>query len=164
MSPLSSCRLHGSRYCLSAGREIYRPIQDICGKLVFLNVRLFHSSRFPPHFIDRIVTLGSLQWLPQLFWLLFVGCASHLLIIMTKGNVKKRVKVLCASMPFERGTKPGTTACRSYKSKQKHWMLDGLRALKAPIVSSINCYQLLFDVDFPKETKFDFSKYNGIHT
>ena len=62
---------------------------------------------------------------------------------MTKGNrptFKKRVKGACDAMPFVSGSQFDEPNPRSMKSKQRSWMLNGLKAMKAPMAPVLQKY------------------------
>ena len=63
------------------------------------------------------------------FWVLI------LVVEMGKPTTKARVRGVCRSMPFQCNEKQGDgKPPHSMKSKQRQWMMDGLRAMKAPVV------------------------------
>lgn len=53
------------------------------------------------------------------------------------GSVQRRVKLARRALPFECGTQPGKLGNlpRNLKDKQRSWLLDGLRAMQAPLVA-----------------------------
>ena len=57
---------------------------------------------------------------------------------MTKRvSLKSRIGGIRKGMPFEceKATPPKRTSPKSWKAKQRMWMLSGLRHLKAPVAS-----------------------------
>ena len=57
---------------------------------------------------------------------------------MTKGvSLKSRIGGIRSGMPFEcqKVNPPKRTSPKTWKAKQRTWMLSGLRHLKAPVAS-----------------------------
>ena len=69
----------------------------------------------------------------------FVSVGLSLLVVeMTKRvNVQKQVKGACKGLPFKSdGNSRSCGSARSVKAKQRSWMLNGLKAMNAPIAPS----------------------------
>ena len=75
----------------------------------------------------------------SIFWC----CGDHLICEMTKGHkttktVRSRVSEIKKGMPFKSGDVESETTSRyprSWKQKQRSWMMAGLRKLGAPVVT-----------------------------
>ena len=80
---------------------------------------------------------------------------------MGKPSTKVRINKVRKSMPFQPDGGPHDSEARSMKAKQRQWMMDGLRAMKAPVALNLKfIHNFCFEPSsylYPKQYLMDSS-------